>query len=157
MSNPILDRPSNPRVDCVSSSKVPPCSDISENLKTNGYICNMATAGEALPKGAVLRPSTTVNRQVVQTTGGADIAVVGVSSETVSAGDQVCMIVGGEFQVLATGAVTRGNFLASSGTTGVAADTGAGGSTGDFAVATSTDAAAGTKLVWARFKKAEVF
>lgn len=151
------DNPQNPGVTCVSSSNLPKCPDIEKNVVFDGYICNRATAGENIPKGAVLRPSTTVDRTVVQTTGAADIQVLGVAAEAALAGQQVCMIIGGEFQVLVTGAVTRGNLLGSSATTGVAEDTGIDGDIGDFAITMVTDAAVVTRLIWARYKKAEVF
>ena len=157
MSSVIQDNPQNPRVGCVSSSKFPPCSPVINNLRFDGYSCTFATAGEAIPAGAVLRPSTTVDRQVVQTTGPADEAVLGVAVESATAGSRVCMAVGGEFQVLVTGAVTRADFLASSATVGVAVSTGTDGSEGDFAIATNSDASGAVKLVFARFKKAEVF
>jgi len=147
---------SNFKIECVSSSKLPPCDNITKNPISEGHICNVVTVEAAVAKGTVLKAGT-VSRQVIPTPGAADLAVLGVASETASAGSQTCMAVGGEFQVLVTGAVTMGDFLASSATAGIAESTGVAGFPGDFAVAMNTDAAVGTKLVWARYKKAEVF
>ena len=118
--------------------------------------CTFATAGEAIPFGSVLRPSTTVDRQVVQTTSEFDPAVVGVATEDVSSGDSVCMAVGGEFQVLVTGAVARGELLASSTVTGVAESVGASPvEVGAFSVAMNSDTTTTVKLVYARFIKSD--
>ncbi len=153
------DNPSNFGVHCVPSSKYPRCSDeVEKDVHFDGYICNYAVAGEVIPKGAVLRPSTTTDRQIVQTTLSQDITVLGVAADAVSAaGKNVCMITGGEFQILVTGPVTLGDFLSSSGTTGVSVSTGTVGAPGDFAIAMMTDLQVTTRLIWARYKKAEVF
>ena len=151
------DNPTSRGVDCVTSTKFPPCPLIPKNTTFDGYICTRATAGEDIPKGATLRSSTTTDRLIEQTTAADDIAVLGVAADAALSGRQVCVVVGGEFQILVTGAVTRGDFLSSSATAGVATSTGTGGQPGDFAIAMVTDAGVGTRLIWARFKKAEVF
>jgi hypothetical protein len=149
--------PFNPRVGCVSSSKLPKCPMVERNFQFDGYICTNATAGEDIPKGAVLRQSSTVDREMVQTTTVNDIFVLGVAVENAVSGRQVCMAVGGEFQVLVEGPVNRGDFLSTSFTTGVANSTGTGGDTGDFAISLVTDSSTAVRLIPARFKKSEVF
>lgn len=151
------DNPQNPRVGCVTSSKLPKCPKVEKNVQFDGYICTTATAGEDIPKGATLRQSATVDRELVQTTSSDDLAVIGVAVEAASAGKKVCVAVGGEFQVLVEGPVTRGDFLSTSLTTGVAISTGTGGNRGDFAISLVSDAAVATRLISARLKKAEVF
>jgi len=132
---------------------------VERNVQFDGYICTNATAGEDIPKGAVLRQSLTVDREMVQTTGASDdLFVLGVAVEDAVSGGQVCMAVGGEFRVLVEGAVNRGDFLStSSTTTGVAASTGTGGQDGDFAISLVTDSSTAVRLIPARFKKAEAF
>lgn len=147
----------NSAVRIVSSSKLPPASKSAENLRVDGYVCTMVTAGEDVSTGELLRPSTTVNRTAIRTTSSSDLHVIGVAVESALSGEQVCMAIGGEFQILVTGSVDRGDFLAASSTTGVAESTGTSGDTGDFAIAMATDANTGTKLVHARFLKAEVY
>lgn len=121
-------------------------------------MCSFATAGEDIPLGAVLRPSTSADRQVVQTTSDDDITVIGVASEAASSGDSVCMAAGGEFRVLVTGAVTRGDALASAAaSTGAARSVGTPSDSGAFAIAMNSDADAGVKLVYARYVKAETY
>nr|QBK86121.1 MAG: hypothetical protein LCMAC101_07160 [Marseillevirus LCMAC101] len=159
MASVIQDNAQNPRVACVSSSKVPPCATfIPLNFKFKGYISTFATAGEAIPTGAVLRPSTTVDKQVVQTIVVNDRAVVGVAAKSATSGESVCMAIGGEFQVLVNGAVTRGDLLASSAVVGEAVSVGVipASNFGVFAVATNSNANTAVKLVCARFTKAEV-
>lgn len=151
------DNPSNPRVGVVTSSKFPPSSLVQKNATFDGYICTFAAAGEAIPFGSVLRPSTAADRQVVQTTALNDLKVVGVAVNAASSGERVCMATGGEFQLLVTGAVTRGDLIAASNTTGVAVVTPDDDAPGQFAVAMNSDANTGTKLVWVRFIKAEVY
>jgi len=131
---------------------------VERNVQFDGYICTNATAGEDIPKGACLRQSLTVDREMVQTTtAGDDISVLGVAVERAVSGSQVCIAVGGEFQVLVEGAVNRGDFLSTSLTAGVATSTGTGGQQGDFAVCLVTDSSTAVRLVPARFKKAEIF
>ena len=151
------ENPSNSSIACVSSGKLPPCHKVSKNLILDGHVCEIVTSGVDVGRGAVLVPSTSADRQVILSPGAVVIDVVGVSAQTGSSGNEVCMAVGGEFQVQVAGAVTRGDFLASSATPGVAESTGTGGNVGDFAIAMNSDSNVGTKLVWARFKKAEVF
>ena len=149
------DNLSNSSVACVSSSKLPPCNKVLKNLNLDGYICSVVTSGAAVSRGSVLVPSTSVDRQVILSPGAAALDVVGVAVDSAASGSEICMAVGGEFQVLVTGAVTRGDFLASDAIAGVAESTGTGGSVGDFAIATNSNATVGIKLVWARFKKVE--
>lgn len=151
------ENPSNPSVRVVSSSKLPLGNNKLTNVILDGYICNLVITGVAVSKGSVLVPSTSVDRQVILSPGSAVEDVIGVSAQAGLVGSEICMIIGGEFQVQVTGAVTRGDFLSTSATLGVAESTGTDGSEGDFAIATNSDAVTGTKLVWARFKKAEVY
>ena len=131
---------------------------VANQLEFGNQLCTAAVAGEEIPKGSVLRPSTTVDRQVLQTSSSGDKAVVGVACKYAAGqGSIVKLSVGGEFQVLVTGTVTRSDFLASSNTPGVAESTGTSGAEGDFAIAMESSADAGVKLVWARFKKCEVY
>ena len=131
---------------------------LKNTISFGSVLCSEAIAGEQIPKGAILRPSTTVDRQVVQTDSSTDKAVVGVACESApSAGSVVSMSVGGEFQVLVTGTIARGDFISSSATTGVGESTGTSGQEGDFAIATESSTDAGVKLIWARFKKCEVY
>ncbi len=159
MASVIRDNSQNPRIGCISSSKAPPCSSfIAVDLKFKGHVCTFATAGEAIPVGAVLRPSTVADKQVVQTLVADDITILGVAVEAAPSGNSVCMAIGGEFQVLVTGAITRGDLLSSSDTQGVAILTpGAPDQPGAFAIAMNSDANAAVKLVCARFVKAETY
>jgi len=146
-------------VNIVSSSKYPSGIQepiIADNIVISGNICATVVTGVTVLKGAVIRPST-VTREVIQTTSSSDEAILGVTFAPAIAGSEVCMVIGGEFQVLVTGVVTQGDFLASSATAGVAESTGTGGGTGDFAIAMNSDTDGGTKLVYARYKKAEVY
>ena len=87
-------------------------------------ICTTSIAGENLPKGAVLKQSSTTDMRLVQTTSADDNKILGVAAEKSYSGRPLCVVTGGEFQVLVTGAVTKGDFLSSSSTTGTAYSTG---------------------------------
>ena len=127
-------------------------------MRFDGHLCTFVTASEDVSLGSVLRVSSTTDRQVELTTSNGEISVIGVAAEAASAGSRFCMVVGGEFQVLVFSTITRGDFIKTAGTfDGTAIANGTGGDTGDFAIATNTDTNPDVKLVWARFKKAEVF
>ena len=131
-----------------------------KNIVLEGTICNDLNV-EAMTSafvGGVLRTSTLTDRSVRLTTASADPFVVGVADSD-SIGDTVCMVIGGEFQVMVTGPVARGDFLASSATMGMAESTGTGGAPGDFAIASQDFGGILplTGLIWARFKKAEIY
>ena len=156
MSSLLRDNAQNPRVGCVSSSKVPPCdSYVANDLKFKGSLGTFATAGETVIVGNVLSASTVVDKQVVLSPGATDLLVVGVALNGASAGDAVCMAVGGEFKVLVTGVgVTRGDILGTSATPGIAE---VAPGVGAFAVVMNSDAGVIVRLVCAKYLKAEQF
>lgn len=143
----------------MSNFKIP--SSIPQNLSIESLqskaICTTSIAGENIPKGAVLKQSSTVDMRLVQTTSADDNKILGVAAEKSYSGRPMCVVNGGEFQVLVTGAVTRGDFLSSSSTTGTAYSTGTSGQVGDFAISLVSDATTTPRLICARYKKSEVY
>lgn len=126
----------------------------SSTIEINGCMISRVKTIEDVETGDVLMMSST-DRQVKKTDSSDTEGVVGVACGNGASGSTIRMAVGGEFQIKVIGAVSVGDFLAASSTDGVAYD--AGTNVGAFAIATSTDSDTGVKLVWARFKKAEVY
>ena len=114
-------------------------------------------SGAVLTEGQIVVQSPTTNNAVILSTGLAQIDVLGVVRQGGEDGGEIELATTGPFNMLVTGAVTRGDFIAASGAAGVGISTGGAGAVGDFAIAVESNPAVGTKLVQCRFKRAEVF
>jgi hypothetical protein len=149
---------SNFKIDCLSSSKYPPCDAGVKNLLLEGYLATPVKAGVAVFAGNLLIQSAVANKTVLLASGAGDKRVIGVAVKEAALGASVLMAVEGEFLVLVNNTVVAGDFLAASATAGVAASTGLTGAVGDFAVATSSGVGSGPQplLISARFKKVEL-
>jgi cytoskeletal protein CcmA (bactofilin family) len=123
------------------------------NLSVTGVITTPVTVtsgpvGPVAEVGDVLVVSSTTDGQVERSFVTNQTTVVGVAASDVAANGTVNMVLAGEFQVKVTGPVGRGNFLVTSDEAGVAQ---VGSGQNAFAIATSTSADAGVKLVTARY------
>lgn len=128
-------------------------SQTTANLSLTGVLTQpvTVTSGEVGPVaevGDVLVVSSTIDRQVERSSSASQSNVVGVAASNVDASGSVNMVLAGEFQVKVTGPVGRGNFLTTSDVAGVAQ---VGTGQNAFAIATSTSADSGVKLVTARY------
>lgn len=128
-------------------------------LRVHGCMVTPIKVGEDVTKGDILVPSTILDRAAVKASGDENIKVIGVACSDALSGKNVDMVIGGEFQVKVTGNVNRGDFLETTNSAdGVAiVDTDAYAS---FAIAMETDLDSpepGTRLIWARFIKSEVY
>jgi len=109
----------------------------------------------ALVAGDLVIADTGIDTGVERTTTSVHEKIVGAVVVGGSVGATVKVAIGGIFTVKVTGATSRGQFLRTSTTAGSAVSAGAGtGGQGDFAIALSTTAGAGT--VKAVFIKADI-
>ena len=127
------------------------------NLNFSGNLLSTAVAGADIVRGNVLSQDLNNDRWVVPsfTVSPSDsLRILGVAANDANQGDICQMIVGGEFDVLVSGAVNRAAFLGiSPSDNGVAIEVF--DTVGNFGICMVTDSDVDTRLVSARFKVAE--
>ncbi len=113
------------------------------------------SSGVALVVGDLVVIDQTTAMSVTRTTAAGNERVLGAIIVGGAAGTSVKVAIAGIFTVKVTTATAIGNFLETSTTAGSAVSTGTTGGTGDFAIALTSTAGAGT--VQAVFKNGEVY
>lgn len=132
-------------------------------ININGPITQSVVASEDVSCGNVLVVSSTADRQVENSKTSRSEKVIGIAASDAMAGQNVDMIIGGEFKVRKTGTIPRNRFLRTTssyeGTVKLdtdLSDSDDDGNEGTFAISTA-NAESSADFVWARFKKSEVY